>query len=268
MTLNTTISGNLSNPWSLFVTDNGDIFVDNGYNNNRVDKWTLNGTNGEPVMNINSSCTGLFVDTTHSLYCSSTKEHSVFKVRLDQNTSIPVVVAGTGCPGPLTNMLDHPHGIFVDENLTLFVADTHNNRIQRFQSNQLNAVTVAGFGGLVCFTLNRPTSIVLDGDGYLFIVDSGNHRIIRLISKGFECLFGCSGKSGASMSELNNPQTMAFDKYGNILVTDCSNHRVQKFMLTQNSCCTYNLSLVRTEQNMCALSAIIIVVFLQLLMML
>jgi sugar lactone lactonase YvrE len=165
-------------------------------------------------------------------------------------------------------MLDHPHGIFVDENLTLFVADTHNNRIQRFQSNQLNAVTVAGFGGLVCFTLNRPTSIVLDGDGYLFIVDSGNHRIIRLISNGFECLFGCSGKSGASMSELNNPQTMAFDKYGNILVTDCSNHRVQKFMLTQNSCCTYNLSLVRTEQNMCALSAIIIVVFLQLLMML
>jgi hypothetical protein len=239
LTLNKTISGNLNHPWSLFVTDNGDIFVDNGYNNNRVDKWTLNGTNGKPVMNINSSCTGLFVDITYNLYCSSTKEHSVFKVGLDQNTSTPMVVAGTGCPGPLTNMLDHPHGIFVDENLTLFVADTHNNRIQRFQSDQLNAVTVAGFGGLVSFILNRPTSIVLDGDGHLFIVDSGNHRIIRSISKGFECLAGCSGKSGASMSQLNNPQTMAFDKYGNILVTDSSNHRVQKFMLAENSCSTY-----------------------------
>jgi DNA-binding beta-propeller fold protein YncE len=148
-------------------------------------------------------------------------------------------------------MLDHPHGIFVDENFNLFVADTHNNRIQRFQSDQPNAVTVAGFGGPVSFTLDRPTSIVLDGDGYLFIVDSGNHRIIRSISKGFECLFGCSGKSGASMSQLNNPQTMTFDKYGNILVTDSNNHRVQKFMLTQNSCGTY-IYLESGLSRMCA----------------
>ncbi len=84
LTLKKTISGNLSNPWSLFVTDDGDIFVDNGYKNNRVDKWALNGTNGKPAMHINSSCTGLFVDTTYSLYCSSTKEHSVFKVGIDR----------------------------------------------------------------------------------------------------------------------------------------------------------------------------------------
>jgi len=176
---------------------------------------TIESKNGKSVMHINSSCTGLFVDISYSLYCSSTKEHSVFKVGLDLNTSTPVVVAGTGCPGPVTNMLDHPHGLFVDENFNLFVADTHNNRIQRFQSDQPNAVTVAGFGGPVSFILNRPTSIVVDGDDYLFIVDSGNHRMIRSISKGFECLFGCSGKSGASMSELNNPQTMSFDKYRN-----------------------------------------------------
>jgi sugar lactone lactonase YvrE len=136
-------------------------------------------------------------------------------------------------------MLDHPHGIFVDEEYSLFVADTHNNRIQRFESGQLNAVTIAGFGTLVTYILNRPTSIVVDADGYLFIVDSGNHRIIRSMLNGFQCLFGCSGDSGSSMNQLNNPQTMAFDKDGNILVTDLNNRRIQKFSLVQNSCSTY-----------------------------
>src|ERR1700722_11922863 len=69
------ISGNLINPWSLFVTMDGSIYVDNGDFNNRVDKWVLNATNSEPVMHVNTSCTGLFViDFNNTLYCSSVTE--------------------------------------------------------------------------------------------------------------------------------------------------------------------------------------------------
>jgi DNA-binding beta-propeller fold protein YncE len=155
------------------------------------------------------------------------------------NITKTMSVAGIGCPGPVANMLDHPHGIFVDENFNLFVADTDNNRIQRFESNKMDAVTVAGFGAFVTFLLNKPTSVILDGNGYLFIVDSQNHRVIRSVSNGFECLFGCSGDSGASANLLNYPQTMAFDKHGNIFVTDFNNHRIQKFVLARNSCGMY-----------------------------
>jgi hypothetical protein len=95
----------------------------------------------------------------------------------------------------------------------------------------MNAVTVAGVGAFVPFLLNRPTSVIPDGNGYLFIVDSQNHRIIRSVSNGFECLFGCSGDSGASANLLNHPQTMAFDKDGHIFVIDTNNHRIQKFIL-------------------------------------
>jgi DNA-binding beta-propeller fold protein YncE len=238
-TLNKTISGNLISPWSLFVADNGDIYVDNGHFHGRVDRWSLDSANNQSVMLVNSPCTGLFIDTLGSLYCSSTNEHRVFRLGFNSNTTVPMIVGGTGCPGPVSNMLDHPYGIFVDKNFNLLVADSHNNRIQRFTPGQLEAITVAGFGAIVTFILNRPTSVVLDGDDHLFIVDSGNHRIIRSISNGFQCLFGCSGHSGATPSQLNNPQRMAFDRDGNIFVIDLNNHRVQKFNLVQNSCGTY-----------------------------
>lgn len=228
------ISGNLINPWSLFVTMDGDIYVDNGYLNNRVDKWMLNATNSESVMNVHGSCTGLFVvDVT--LYCSLVNEHRVVKIELNSGTMMPNTVAGTGCPGPVPNMLNHPHGIFVEINFYLYVADTDNDRIQRFSPGQLSATTVAGFGATVYFILSRPTSVVLDADGYLFIVESDNHRIIRSVSNGFKCLVGCSGESGATSSQLHNPHTMTFDSDGNIFVTDMNNHRIQKFTLATNA---------------------------------
>jgi sugar lactone lactonase YvrE len=226
-TPNMNISGNLTNPWSLFVTAEGDIYVDNENSND----WALNTTDSRLVMKVNGMCTGLFVDINDNLYCSSANNHHVVKVALKSNKTLPSTVAGTGCPGPVPNMLDHPHGIFVDKNLNLYVADTKNNRIQFFAPGQMNAITVAGFGAIVYFILNRPTSVVLDADGYLFIVDSYNHRIVRSIRNDFKCIVGCSGSKGSSTSQLNTPQTMAFDKNGNIFVSDFNNHRIQKFSL-------------------------------------
>lgn len=239
-TSNPIILQSLANSWSIFVTGDHDIFVDNGYLKGTVDKWGLDSRKSESVMYVNSSCTGLFIDITNNLYCSSANGHRVFKVGLNMNMTMPtMIIAGTGCPGPVANMLDGPHDIFVDENLTLFVADTNNNRIQRFRLNQIHAVTVAGFGAFNTFILNRPTSVILDGYGYLYIVDSQNHRIIRSRSNGFECLFGCScGGNGVSSNLLSNLQTMAFDREGNIFVTDFNNHQIQKFLITINSCGT------------------------------
>ena len=221
------ISGNWSNPWSLFITTDGNIYVD---------KWASNTTYSVPVMNVKSSCTGLFVDMNDNLYCSSMNSHRVLKTALNDNKMLSITIAGTGCPGPVSNMLDHPHGIFVDNNFNLFVADTHNNRIQLFALNQSSGITVTGFGGIVYFILNKPTSIVLDAGGSMFIVDSYNHRIIRSVPNGFKCLVGCSGNNGDKSNELNTPQKMAFDPNGNILVTDFNNHRIQRFLLDINSC--------------------------------
>ena len=229
-TFNEIILPNLINSFSLFVLENNHILIDNGYANRRVDKVTMNGTViSESVMSVNSSCTGLFVDKNDHLYCSSADEHRVFVIDLKSNMTKPVSIAGRGCPGPLETMLDHPHGIYVDEKLNLFVADTNNNRIQQFEQNKTNGITIAGFGSSIHFLLNKPTSILFDANDALYIVDSRNHRIIRSISNGFECLFGCSN------NQLNNPQTMAFDQNGDIFITNSNDHRIEKYLLMTNS---------------------------------
>ncbi|CAF1114226.1 unnamed protein product [Adineta steineri] len=226
---------NLSNPYSLFMSITGDIYIDNGYSYGRVDKYIFNTSNRVTVMNVNGSCYGLFIDINNNLYCSLKNLHQVVKLLLNNGTTIPTIAAGNGSAGPLSNMLNSPQGIYVDSNLNLYIADSANNRIQFIQTGQLDGVTVVGNGSSANITLNYPTGIVLDANGYLFIVDSYNHRIIASSYYGFRCIVGCSG-GGSSASQLSFPQSMAFDSYGNIYITDRNNSRVQQFALQNNSC--------------------------------
>jgi len=227
------ISGSLTFPVSLFVTMNGDVYVHNGRENGRVDKWIRENETWIPIMNVPSYCTGLFIDIYENLYCSIRDDYRVDKKWLNGTTTI---VAGTGVYGSKTDMLSWPYGIFVDINLDLYVADSENNRIQLFRLNQRNGITVAGNGSeKLTIELYIPTGIVLDGDQHLFIVDQGNNRIIGSDENGFCCIFGCSGESGSTNDKLSDPTSMSFDSYGNIYVTDRSNHRIQK--IVKNNIC-------------------------------
>jgi hypothetical protein len=232
----TTISGNLSTPYALFVTITGDIYVDNGHLNQQVDKWTLNTNSSVPAMYVDSECWGLFVDINDTLYCSLRYLNQVVTKSLNSDSNTTIIVAGRNQSGSSSTKLSNPEGIFVDINFDLYVADWGNNRIQLFKSGQLNATTVVGNkSSNPTITLNGPTGLVLDADGYLFIVDWGNNRIVGSGPNGFRCIAGCSGNGSAS-NQLRGPQTLSFDSDGNMFVTDCGNNRIQKFVLLTNSC--------------------------------
>jgi hypothetical protein len=231
-----TISSNVSSLYALFVTTSGDIYVDNGQFNHKVDKWTLNTNSSVPAMYVGSACYGLFVDINNTLYCSLRYFHQVVTTSLNSDSNITRTVAGNGTAGSASNMLRNPKGIFVDINFDLYVADYNNSRIQLFKSGQLNATTVAGNESFnPTITLYHPSGIVLDADGYLFIVDCGNNRIVGSGPNGFRCLAGCSG-GGSQSDQLSDPQTLSFDSYGNMFVTDTAINRIQKFILLTNSC--------------------------------
>jgi DNA-binding beta-propeller fold protein YncE len=133
-------------------------------------------------------------------------------------------------------MLDRPQGIFVDTRLNLYVADCNNDRIQLFQSGQLNGTTLAGNGATGTTTLSCPNGVVIDADGYLFIVDRNYNRIVGSGSNGFRCIVGCTGVIGSASNQLSAPFALNFDSYGNIFVLDAFNNRVQKFLLMANTC--------------------------------
>jgi hypothetical protein len=232
----TTISGSLNEPHSLFVTIDGDIYVDNGWSHGRIDKWTQNATNSVTVMNVDGPCGGLFVDINNYLYCSLYYQHTVVKQSLNISVSTSPIVAGSNAEGSASNMLSYPHGIFVTINLDLYVADCNNHRVQLFKFGEINGTTVAINIATVIIELQCPTGVILDADGYLFITDRYNNRIIGEAVDGFRCLIGCSGESGSTSDKLSLPFAAAFDRYGNIFVTDHDNNRVQKFTLTTNLC--------------------------------
>ena len=218
------ISSSLSNPSSIFVTVNGDIYVGNEVNHGRIDKWiAANETWTSIMMNITSTCYAIFVDIYESLYCSMFYNHRVHKKWLNGSTT---TVAGSEL-----NSLNHPWGIFVDINLDLYVADWGNNRIELFRRNQQNGITVTGNGSAKqTIELFHPTGVVLDGDRHLFIVDYGHGRIIGSDENGFRCIFGCS-----TNDRLSSPRTMSFNSYGNIYVTDRDNNRIEKISLSKKS---------------------------------
>ncbi|CAF0791296.1 unnamed protein product [Adineta ricciae] len=97
------------------------------------------------------------------------------------------VIAGTGCPGPTLNMLDHPHGIFVDGHFNLFVADTNNNRMQRFAIDQQVAVTFAGESGSTAGQLNSSHMMAFKIYENIFVADMNNGRIQRFSLSRSSC---------------------------------------------------------------------------------
>ncbi|CAF0754214.1 unnamed protein product [Adineta steineri] len=247
---NKTISDNFLGSSSIFVTNNGDIYYYNDdiyyyngeiyhYNrtrNRRVDKWISNTDTFVNVMNVNSSCSGLFIDINDTLYCSMYDHHKIVKRWLNDSEIMPATAAGTGIDGSSSNELSGPMGIFVDLNFDLYVADRDNDRIQLFKFEELNGTTIVGEGSSNnIILLSRPSGIVLDADKYLFIVDQYNHRIIRSRSNDIRCIIGCYGK-GSQSNQLSYPVTLSFDSYGNIFIIDSSNYRIQKFDFLLNSC--------------------------------
>ena len=143
-----TLSNTLNNPGAIFVTSNGDIYVDSG-NNHRVELWTPNATNGTTVMNVTNQCMGLFIDMNNTLYCVASESN--------------VVVAKSLNAGPQSTMV---------------VADWQYHRIQKFRLRQTNGQTVVGDEAPGTVGLYGPTGVVLDADGHLFITDTWIYRTV------------------------------------------------------------------------------------------
>jgi DNA-binding beta-propeller fold protein YncE len=225
-------------PKSFFVVPNGNIYVDNGVDK-RIYKWAARRISSQISLGYyDKPCYGLFADNHNTIYCCLKDLHKVIKSLKDQREQWKTT-AGNGSKGRGLKQLNEPHGIFVDINFDLYVADSINNRIQLLKLGELNGTTVVNNNTLINkVTLKYPTGITLDANNNLYIVDSGNHRIV-IAEYNFthhRCLVGCSAGSGSTLDKLNQPLGMSFDRFGNIYVGDTKNKRVQKFNLATQNC--------------------------------
>ena len=228
---------NVSN--TVFVGNNGDVYVDISRGFNRTVKWAVNATNSVTAMNVDGPCYSLFLDIQENIYCCMGDTEKVIRKLANDSPNTTMTVGGTGIRGSSATTLHNPRGIFVDKQFNLYVADCGNNRIQLFPLGQSSARTVAGANASDTITLICPSGVILDADGYLFIADAGNHRIVASSFNGFRCLVGCTLVSGPASNQLDSPRRLQFDSHGNLFIVDKLNGRIQKFLLATNSCGEY-----------------------------
>jgi tripartite motif-containing protein 71 len=137
--------------------------------------------------------------------------------------------SGNGQFGNLGGWFVGPEGLAVDSKGNIWVSDTFNNRVQKFNAagQFLQAIGGQGSGP---GQLSWPRGIAIDASDNLWVADAGNQRISVYSSTGnFLHNFGSAGSKDGQFS---TPHAIDVDRRGNVWVADVGNHRIQQFNLT------------------------------------
>ena len=119
-----------------------------------------------------------------------------------------------------------PYGLALDSGGNLYVADSFNNRVQKFDSNG-NLITSWGCYGIDEREFMGPHGVAVDSGDNLYVADTYNSRIQKFNSNGnFVTSWGCYGDCEG---EFNVPYGMVVDSSDNVYVSDSDNDRIQKF---------------------------------------
>ncbi|MBT7075021.1 MAG: hypothetical protein HN922_08950, partial [Anaerolineae bacterium] len=127
-----------------------------------------------------------------------------------------------------SGIFNEPWGIAVDSEGYVYVADTWNHRIQKFEADG-TPVKKWGYYGQAedGFAFWGPRGIDVDGDGNVFVSDTGNKRIVKFDSDGnFLTNFGTTGMN---IGEFDEQVGVAVDEAGIVYITDTWNQRIQSF---------------------------------------
>ena len=121
-----------------------------------------------------------------------------------------------------------PRGIAVDGEGNVYVVDTGNNRVQKFDSEGEFMVSWGGLGSGPG-EFQEPWGIGVGGDGTVYVADTWNHRVQAFDSEGrYLGEWGVFGQGEGDGIELYGPRDIEVDGRGDVYVTDTGNKRVQK----------------------------------------
>ncbi|CAF1318536.1 unnamed protein product, partial [Rotaria magnacalcarata] len=133
--------------------------------------------------------------------------------------------------GGATNQLTGPYGLFVDDDQTVVVADSQNNRIVQWKKgNTTNGQVVAGGNGAGngLNQLNQPSDVLIDKEtDSLIICDANSRRVVRW-----------SRRSGTTQGEILLDNIVCFglamDEQRYLYVSDHAKDEVRRYKFGEN----------------------------------
>ena len=135
-------------------------------------------------------------------------------------------------------MFVRPHGIFVDRERNVWVADGEGgegkgHQVFKFSAEGALLMTLgeAGVAGSGPSHFNQPSAVLVAPNGDVFVGDGhggeSNARIVKF-SKDGEYLTEWGGR-GTARGEFDTPHALAMDSGGRLFVGDRGNYRIQIF---------------------------------------
>lgn len=211
--------------------------------------WGYAGDGGPATSARLRAPSGMAVAADGSLYIADTKNHRIRRVDPD---GVITTVAGTGSSGDTGDggpaveaRLSQPHDVAVAADGTLYIADTHNNRIRMVTPAGVIS-TIAGTGTYgstgdndvaTAAELAQPRGLALQNDGSVLIADTFSGRVRRIGPNGTITTLAGTGATGfagdngpALEAQLAHPHDVATMPDGSILVADTTNSRIRKIL--------------------------------------
>jgi sugar lactone lactonase YvrE len=219
---------------------------------------TIDTTTGQQGMSNNVSC--LFLDRKGRLWVADADNERVlcFEAAVHRS-SHPHADRVFGQPdfdtvssGTTAAKMDSPVGVWVDVADRLWVSDTGNHRVLRFDSisTKANGAAANGVLGQSLFTtdtqgsgaggMNSPVGICISPSGTLFVADAQNHRVLRFanaasLGNGANAT-GVLGQLDFTTTSPGISATRFFRPYGvwptptdDLWVLEFSSHRALRF---------------------------------------
>jgi hypothetical protein len=118
--------------------------------------------------------------------------------------------------------------------MAVYVADSRNNRIQKFDAEGNLLLTWGTLGSLdtgnaTPGTFNEPWGVAVGPDGAVYVTDTWNHRVQKFDANGgFLTMWGIFGQ-GETTEAFWGPRGIAVDATGRVYVADTGNKRVAVF---------------------------------------